>query len=95
MSSWDNSSDAELIRPARAKTSAFNNKKIQFVPALVSAAGLSPFSNRKGDTRSRQASQNNGHGQPMHLLAAAIPWAACKLDAQQVLCYCHSYVWAH
>jgi len=41
-----------------------------------------------------QASQNNGHGQPMHLPTTAVPWAACELDAQQVLCYCHSYVHA-
>lgn len=37
---------------------------------------------------------NNGTGQPMHLPTAAFPWAACELDAQQVLCYCHSYVGA-
>lgn len=30
----------------------------------------------------------------MHLPTAAFPWAACKLDAQQVLCYCHSYIQA-
>lgn len=39
-----------------------------------------------------QASQNNGLVQPMHPPKAAFPWAAGRLRAQQVLCYCHGPV---
>lgn len=63
---------------------------MQFGSALTSAAGLSSFSDRRGNNEhtNMQASQNNGLVQPMH----PPMWAAGRLDVQQVLCYCHGTV---
>lgn len=67
---------------------------MQFGSALASAAGLSSFSDRRGNNEhtNMQASQNNGRVQPMHPLKTAFLWAAGRLDEQQVLCYCHGTV---